>query len=188
MAPDTEVISIVTNTVQARDTVWPPPAPAAARPPQIEVSAADDTMLNAIELSPFAHLHTAGTQAATIADYHPNDLASLAAAAKTSDEQYLDLATEMKGYMYVLGYTGSGAQVSDYFLDIYDPLGNFLSRTPDTSLEPAATGVNVGRIAIDMWRNMYGLDFEAIAGPGGRVEPSVSLWTPTTPDGGSGAS
>jgi hypothetical protein len=41
---------------------------------------------------------------------------------------------------------------------------------------------------MDMWRNMYGLDFEAIAGPSGRVEPSVSLWTPTTPDGGSGAS
>jgi hypothetical protein len=188
MQPGTEVISIVTNTVQALDTVWLIADPESDRTYQIEVSADDDTKLNAIELSPFAHLHVAGAQTARIIDYHPNDLASLATAAKTSDEQYLDLATEMKGYMYVLGYTGSGSQVSDYFLDIYDPLGNFLSRTPDTSLEPAATGVNVGRIAMDMWRNMYGLDFEAIAGPSGRVEPSVSLWTPTTPDGGSGAS
>ena len=183
MGEDTEVLSIVTNTIQALDTVWLIADPEADRTYQIEVSAEDDTQLTAVELSPFTHLHVEGEQKARITDYHPNDLASLHAAAESSDEKYLDLATEMKGYMYVLGYTGTGGQVSDYFLDIYDPLGNFLSRTPDTSIEPTATGVNAGRIAIDMWRNMYGLDFEAIAGPAGRVEPSVSLWVPTTPEG-----
>ena len=103
------------------------------------------------------------------------------AAASRSDEKYLDMTTEMKGYIYVLAYTGTGASQSDYYLDIYDPLGHWLSRTPDPALNGDANGVNAARIAVDMWRNMFSLNFESFAGPGGRIEPSISMWVPTTP-------
>lgn len=95
---------------------------------------------------------------------------------------YLDLAAEMRGYLYVLSYTGEGEAVDDYRLDIYQPDGQWLSRTPDKDIEPDATGVNGARMVIDMWRNLYTLNFEHFEGPGGRTEPSVSTWLPTTPE------
>lgn len=95
---------------------------------------------------------------------------------------YLDLAVEALGYLYVLSFTGEGKEVSDYHLDLYDPAGKWLSRTPDKNKNPNATGVNAGRLIVDMWRNMYTLNFEHFEGPGGRTEPSVSTWLPTTPE------
>jgi hypothetical protein len=94
---------------------------------------------------------------------------------------YLDIAVEMQGFIYVLSYSGEGRQVSDYKLDLYDPTGQWLSRTPDTNKDPRATGVNGARLVVDMWRSMYTLNFEHFEGPGSRTEPSISTWNPTTP-------
>ena len=88
----------------------------------------------------------------------------------TSDVSYLSLTTEDQGYIYVSGYTGDGSEPGAFFLDIYRPDGSFLNRT---------AGVNAGRICVDMWRNLYSLDFDAFMGPGGRTEPTVSMWTPS---------
>ena len=84
---------------------------------------------------------------------------------------YLSMSTELKGYIYVLSYTGEGSSVLDYRLDIYQPDGLWLART---------TGLNAARIVVDMWRNLYTLNYESFAGPGGRTEPSVSTWIPST--------
>ncbi len=96
---------------------------------------------------------------------------------------YLDIATELKGYLYILSYSDEGEIQSDYHLDIYEPNGKWLVCTPDTSIEPAALGVNVGKITVDMWRNLFTLNYEHFLGPNNRTEPSVSLWIPTTPGG-----
>jgi hypothetical protein len=96
---------------------------------------------------------------------------------------YLDLAVEMQGFIYVLSYTGQGKAVDDYKLDLYDPLGHFLSRTPDRAKDPNAKGVNGARLIVDMFRSMYTLNFEHFLGPNDRTEPSVSTWLPTTPKG-----
>jgi hypothetical protein len=83
---------------------------------------------------------------------------------------YKCIGVELKGYIYTLGYTGDGTAVSDFLLDIYQPDGGFLSRTG---------GVNAGCVTVDMWRNVFTLNFESFLGPGGRTEPSVSTWTPS---------
>ena len=85
----------------------------------------------------------------------------------------LDLALESLGYIYVLKYINSGALVSDYRLDIYQPDGAWLCQT---------AGVAAARMTVDLWRTLYTLNFAAIAKPGGgRTEPSVSRWLPSTP-------
>jgi hypothetical protein len=84
---------------------------------------------------------------------------------------YISMSTERKGYIYVLSYTGDGSSVADYRLDIYQPSGAWLART---------TGVNAARIVVDMWRNLYTLNYESFLGPGGRTEPSVSTWIPSS--------
>jgi hypothetical protein len=94
---------------------------------------------------------------------------------------YLDLGVELQGFIYVLSYTGDGKAVENYKLDLYSPTGKWLSRTPDKGKNPKATGVNGARLIVDMWRSMYTLNFEHFEGPGGRTEPSVSTWLPTTP-------
>lgn len=89
--------------------------------------------------------------------------------------RYLDLAVEASaGYLFILYYTGDGGAASDCVLDIYTPNGQWLTRTP---------GVNVARIALDYWRNLYTLNYESLSGPDGRIEPSLSQWTPSTPVG-----
>ena len=93
---------------------------------------------------------------------------------ETQGTTYLDMGVEYTGYMYVLSYVDNGGSPDDYRLDIYDPEGGFLSRT---------TGVAAHRMAVDFWRNVYTLNYEPIAGPGGRTEPSVSEWIPSTPPG-----
>jgi hypothetical protein len=58
--------------------------------------------------------------------------------------------------------------VSDYRLDVYDPDGQFLTRT---------TGVAAARMAVDAFRTVYTLNYETIAGAP-RIEPSLSQWVP----------
>ena len=96
-------------------------------------------------------------------------------------QTYLDVAVEMQGFIYVLSYVGDGKLVSDYKLDLYDPTGAWLSRTPDTAKDPRATGVNGAKLVVDMWRSMYTLNYEKFLGPSDRTEPSISTWNPTTP-------
>lgn len=110
-----------------------------------------------------------------------NNYSPFAPLKAVDDVTYMDMATEAKGYIYVLGYFGDGTALADYFVDIYDPTGAWVVRTPDPDNNAGATGVNGGRLAVDLWRTMYTLNFEHFQGPGGRTEPSVSVWTPTTP-------
>lgn len=98
------------------------------------------------------------------------------------DDTYLDFCTDEKGYLYVLSYHGSGSKVSDYHVDIYNPDGSFLVRTPDSRLQPESPQyINAGRLESDEFRNLYTLNFETITGHGGKTEPSVSRWMPTSP-------
>jgi hypothetical protein len=85
----------------------------------------------------------------------------------------LAVATEPKGFIYVLKYLADGAVIEDYALDVYAPDGTFLSQT---------IGLASGSIAVDLWRTLYTLDYQQIVKPAGlRPEPSVSFWTPSTP-------
>jgi DNA-binding beta-propeller fold protein YncE len=86
---------------------------------------------------------------------------------------YLDMKVEVAGYIYVLGYSGGGMDPGDYFLDIYEPSGTWLSRTQ---------GLPAARIAVDYWRTVYSLNYESFVGPNGLTEPSLSQWTPSTPE------
>jgi len=61
---------------------------------------------------------------------------------------YLDLGVEGLGYLYVLSYVNDGSVAADYRLDVYDPQGNFLTRT---------TSVTAARMAVDTFRNVYTL-------------------------------
>ena len=108
--------------------------------------------------------------------YFANKTTSIGALVSDSlSVTYLDMAVESAaGYIYVLSYTGTGDSPSDYRLDIYTPTGGFLSRTE---------GVVGGRFALDLFRNVYMQNFETIRGPGGRLEPSISEWIPSTPPG-----
>jgi hypothetical protein len=82
---------------------------------------------------------------------------------------YLSMSSELKGYIYILSYKGEGNSVDDYVLDIYEPGGSWLSGT---------NGVNAAQMVVNQWRTVYTLDYQHFAGPGGRVEPSVSSWIP----------
>ncbi len=95
--------------------------------------------------------------------------------AETEASQFLDIAVEAAvGYVFVLYYINDGTQASDYIVDIYTKDGAYLTQT---------SGVSAARIGLDYWRNMYTLNYEAIVSPGGRVEPSISQWIPSTPPG-----
>ncbi len=95
---------------------------------------------------------------------------------ETAPVTVLDVAVESKGFIYVLKFLNDGHQASDYRLDLYRPDGSWLSQTP---------GVSAARITVDLWRTMYTLNFEQMVKPaGGRTEPSVSIWLPSTPGNG----
>lgn len=92
------------------------------------------------------------------------------------DVTYLDLAVESKGYVYVLRYFGQGDHPDDYQVAIYEPDGHLLSQT---------TALSTARMTVDIWRTLFGLDFQIMAKPdGGRTEPTVSVWLPSTPNEG----
>lgn len=91
--------------------------------------------------------------------------------------QYLDLAVENKGFIYVLAYTNEGNTSSDYRIDIYNPDG-----TPVNSDPMNHNGnVNGAKMTVDQWRTLFTLNYEQMHGDGGRPEPTISQWIPTTP-------
>ncbi len=94
---------------------------------------------------------------------------------------YLDMAVEAQGYVYVLSYLNDGSQASDYLLDIYGPDGRFVLRTPDPSVTKNPQNVVAGRIAVDIWRDLYALTFETLHGPHGAPQPGLAHWNPTPP-------
>ena len=93
--------------------------------------------------------------------------------------QYLDLAVEYGGLIYVLSHLQG-----TYRLDIYSP--------GQTGTAPLCTtsGFNAAKIAVDFWRNVYALNYEVIpmagGSPPGFTEPSVSLWVPSDSCTGAG--
>jgi hypothetical protein len=87
--------------------------------------------------------------------------------------QYLDLAVEYTGYLYVLSFNQN---TFVYRLDLYHP------DQADSSPVATTMNVNAARLTVDFWRNVYTLNYEVLRLPGGAAagltEPSVSLWTP----------
>lgn len=94
---------------------------------------------------------------------------------------FLDMAVEARGYVYVLGYAGDGSQPSNYILDVYAPDGSFCFRSPDPSLTRSPQNVVAGKLAVDIWRNVYGLTYETLTAPNGAPQPGVGHWVPTPP-------
>ena len=85
--------------------------------------------------------------------------------------QWLDIDIDDTDYIFILSYTGTGQNQSDYHLDVYDKNGTKIVRN---------TGIAVSRMAVDKFRTPYTLNQEAIAGSP-IVEPSVSVWLPSLP-------
>ena len=86
-----------------------------------------------------------------------------------SDSNYLDIASEYSGLVYVLSYKNG-----IFRLDIYDPAA--------AGTMPLSTtqGFNAARVTVDYWRNVYSLNYAALV-HGTTTEPSVSQWTPLQP-------
>ncbi|HZV71087.1 MAG TPA: hypothetical protein VFG10_16145 [Saprospiraceae bacterium] len=93
----------------------------------------------------------------------------------TKNIEYLDIATEDKGYIYVLYFEDPGTSANQYMLDIYNPDGTILLGNP-------LTGLAAAKMAVDQWRTLWTLNYETFRGPSNRTEPSVSGWIPSTPD------
>lgn len=105
----------------------------------------------------------------------------------TSDRQYLGLSTDGGGAIYVLSVPAAGAaSPQDYRIDVYAPQG---------SLVYTASGINVGDIVVDYFRNVHGLNYYPLSqapfgidvpkllqfGNVASWEPSVSSWYTTAP-------
>jgi hypothetical protein len=58
---------------------------------------------------------------------------------------YLDMGAEVTGYVYVLSHVDEGLRREDFFLDIFDPAGRYLSTTQRFS---------AGRMMVDRWRKV----------------------------------
>jgi hypothetical protein len=102
--------------------------------------------------------------------------------ARRTDISYLDMATEAQGYIYVQSYAGDGSQAARYNLDVYAPDGTFLFRSPNPSQAGVPQYLAAARIAVDVWRNLYALNYALLDKPAGeRPEPSISHWMPTPP-------
>lgn len=92
-----------------------------------------------------------------------------------SGTEYLDIAVEFSGFIYVLSSSNSV-----YRLDIYNP--------DQTETTPFCTtmGFNAAKVTLDYFRNVYSLNYEILMvnsalPPSGITEPSVSQWLPVTP-------
>ena len=94
---------------------------------------------------------------------------------QTGSVEYLDIAIEDKGYIYVLFHQGAGTTAQQYMLDIYRPDGTML-------LNNSLTGIAAAKMAIDKWRTLWTLNYETFLGPNNRTEPGVSGWIPSTND------
>lgn len=89
--------------------------------------------------------------------------------------QYLDIAAEFGGLIYVLSFADS-----IYRLDIYAPDANGTAPLSTTK------GFNSAKVTVDYWRNVYSLNYEVLTvngeiPPSGITEPSVSWWLPVPP-------
>jgi hypothetical protein len=101
---------------------------------------------------------------------------------KRADITYLDMATEAQGNVYVLSYVGDGGKPENYVLDVYAPDGSFLFRSPNPSQIGTPQYVAAAKITVDVWRNLYALNYAPLAKPAGmRPEPGISHWMPTPP-------
>jgi len=85
---------------------------------------------------------------------------------------YLSMCVDVANYVYVLSQNGDGYDAAQFNLDVYTPTGKHLFYQQR---------LVAGGMAVDLWRNVYTLNFQQIAGPGGRPEPSISEWIPSTP-------
>jgi hypothetical protein len=86
----------------------------------------------------------------------------------------LDLAVDGAGQIYVLYFTGAGSAPSDYHVDVYTASGDVL----DTH----SPGVNVGRLAVDYWRSIYGANYDPLIDLGtttARVDPRLGVNEPS---------
>jgi hypothetical protein len=110
------------------------------------------------------------TGAASVTGLHPE---------VTANVSVLDLSIESKGYLYILKYLAPASGpvlASDYRLDIYNPDGTFLTQV---------AGLAAARLQVDLWRNLFTLNYEILPGSG-RTEPSVAAWIPSTPGADAG--
>ncbi|MCC7504603.1 MAG: hypothetical protein IT259_04845, partial [Saprospiraceae bacterium] len=105
----------------------------------------------------------------------------LQAGPNNNNLNYLDMAVEAQGYMYVLSYQNDGSATTDYLLDVYAPDGTFLFRSPDSTINTNTQNIVAGRIAVDIWRDLYALTYETLNGPNGATQPGVAHWMPTPP-------
>jgi hypothetical protein len=99
------------------------------------------------------------------------------------DTEYLDIAVEFSGFIYVLSSSSSN---SVYRLDIYIP------DQKGTVPFCKTMGFNAAKITVDYFRNVYSLNYEVLMANGalpasGITEPSISQWSPTTLPGCEGA-
>lgn len=94
---------------------------------------------------------------------------TMALKAQAGDTVYLDMAIEFIGYIYVLSRNTSTGR---YSMDIYTPAGTLLATTND---------MNVAKLAIDLFRNVFTLNFETLQPVGALTQPSISEWIPSTP-------
>ena len=78
----------------------------------------------------------------------------------------------MANYVYILSQNGNGYDAADFNLDVYTPTGEPLFYQQ---------GLVAAGLVVDLWRNVYTLNFQQISGPGGRPEPSISEYIPSTP-------
>jgi hypothetical protein len=108
----------------------------------------------------------------------PNNPSYYAALASGANDTLLSLAVDGQGWFYVLSYTGDGAQVSDYAVDVYDVHGTHVVRSP---------GLNAATFDVDYWRNIFALNYAPLANTDGSahvdattgvVEPSTSICIP----------
>lgn len=90
----------------------------------------------------------------------------------SQEVKYLAMSVEIQGHIYVLSQYGNGYEADQYYLDIYTPSGSRLL---------TQRGLVAASLAVDLWRNLYTLNFQQISSPAGQTEPSVSEWTPSTP-------
>jgi hypothetical protein len=112
-------------------------------------------------------------------DYDPNDSTSTPTIptmpiVNRSQTTLLDLTVESKGFIYILSYTGNGADPKQYYVDLFNPDGSLLVTTQ---------GVTAARFTVDLLRSLYTLNYETILDATYRVQPSVSKWLPPAPAG-----
>jgi uncharacterized protein YjbI with pentapeptide repeats len=82
------------------------------------------------------------------------------------------MSVDIANYVFILSQIGNGYDAADFYLDVYAPTGALLF---------TQRGLNAAGLAVDLWRNVYTLNYQQISGPGGRPEPSISEYTPSTP-------